>query len=85
VFPDLHVTFGTYPSNIGHVDSPGCFRCHDDQHVSRDGTKISKECGICHSVLGTGGANAQFEHPVDLGDLRDYNCTDCHNGGPMEQ
>jgi hypothetical protein len=36
-------------------------------------------------VLGTGGATAQFEHPVELGDLRDYNCTDCHTGGPMEQ
>jgi len=84
-FPEMRVDWRTHKDNVGHMYSMGCFRCHDDQHVSRDGKKISKECGICHSVLGNGGATAQFEHPVDLGDLRDYNCTDCHNGGPMEQ
>ena len=40
VFPDMKVTFGTYPNNIGHVDFPGCFRCHDDDHKSKDGKKI---------------------------------------------
>jgi hypothetical protein len=30
VFPDLRVTWGTYPSNLGHMDFPGCFRCHDE-------------------------------------------------------
>src|SRR5262249_25074590 len=32
VFPEMKVRFGTYPNNIGHVDAPGCFRCHDDNH-----------------------------------------------------
>jgi hypothetical protein len=50
VFPDLHVTFGTYPSNIGHVDSAGCFRCHDDQHKSRDGKTIGQDCETCHAI-----------------------------------
>ncbi|MES1256400.1 MAG: NapC/NirT family cytochrome c [Acidobacteriota bacterium] len=50
VFPDMKVRFGTYPNNIGHIDFPGCFRCHDDNHKSRDGKKISQDCDICHAV-----------------------------------
>jgi hypothetical protein len=50
VFPEMNVQFGTYPSNIGHMDSPGCFRCHDDNHKSKDGTKIGQDCDTCHSV-----------------------------------
>jgi hypothetical protein len=62
----------------------GCFRCHDDKHVSKDGKKISKDCQICHTVLPeTNTANAAFEHPVDIGDLRGVNCAECHTGGGM--
>jgi hypothetical protein len=50
VFPDMNVTFGTYPSNIGHVDFPGCFRCHDDDHKSKDGKKIGQDCDTCHAI-----------------------------------
>ncbi|MGE5242700.1 MAG: NapC/NirT family cytochrome c [Betaproteobacteria bacterium] len=49
-FPAMQVGFGTYPNNIGHMDSPGCFRCHDDSHVSKDGRKIGQDCDTCHSV-----------------------------------
>ena len=35
--PEMNVQFGTYPNNIGHMDFPGCFRCHDDDHKSKDG------------------------------------------------
>ena len=37
VFPDMKVTWGTHPNNIGHEDSVGCFRCHDGSHSSADG------------------------------------------------
>jgi hypothetical protein len=50
VFPSMNVTFGTYPDNIGHVDSPGCFRCHDDDHKSKDGKKIGQDCETCHAI-----------------------------------
>jgi len=50
VFPEMHVTFGTYPNNIGHIDSAGCFRCHDDQHKSKDGKAIGQECETCHAI-----------------------------------
>ena len=35
VFPDMKVTWGTHPNNIGHMGYPGCFRCHDGDHVSK--------------------------------------------------
>jgi len=50
VFPEMNVQFGTYPNNIGHMDFPGCFRCHDDNHKSKDGRKISQDCEACHSI-----------------------------------
>lgn len=50
VFPEMNVTFGTYPNNIGHVDSPGCFRCHDDNHKSKDGKRIGQDCETCHAI-----------------------------------
>jgi hypothetical protein len=50
VFPEMRVTFGTYRNNIGHVDSPGCFRCHDDEHVADDGRKIGQDCETCHTI-----------------------------------
>lgn len=83
-FPEMRVDWRTHKDNVGHMYSMGCFRCHDDQHVSGDGKRISKECDACHTVLGGGGETAQFEHPVELGDLREFNCKDCHTGGPME-
>jgi hypothetical protein len=50
VFPDMKVTFGTYANNIGHIDAPGCFRCHDDDHVAKDGKKIGQDCETCHAI-----------------------------------
>jgi hypothetical protein len=53
VFPAMKVTWGTYPNNLGHTDAPGCFRCHDGNHVSSDGKTISGDCGTCHDLLAT--------------------------------
>jgi hypothetical protein len=50
VFPEMRVQFGTYPNNIGHMDFPGCFRCHDDSHKSKEGKAISQDCETCHSI-----------------------------------
>ena len=33
----MKLTWGTHPNNLGHTDSPGCFRCHDEEHKSKDG------------------------------------------------
>jgi hypothetical protein len=50
VFPDMKVTFGTYPNSIGHFDAPGCFRCHDDDHVTKDGKALGQDCETCHTI-----------------------------------
>jgi hypothetical protein len=50
VFPSMNVTWGTYPNNIGHMDFPGCFRCHDASHTSKDGKVIPQACDLCHSI-----------------------------------
>ena len=49
VFPDLKVTWGTYPNNLGHTDFPGCFRYHDGSHSTADKkTTIAQDCNTCH-------------------------------------
>lgn len=50
VFPSMKVGWGTYPNNIGHMDFPGCFRCHDDSHKAQDGSVIKQDCETCHTI-----------------------------------
>ena len=50
VFPEMKVGFGTYPNNIGHIDFPGCFRCHDEEHKTKDGRTIGQDCEACHTI-----------------------------------
>jgi hypothetical protein len=64
IFPDMRVTWGTHPNNIGHNDSLGCFRCHDGSHASADGQTITNDCSACHQVLASG-----EENPKVLTDL----------------
>jgi len=51
VFPDLNVTWGTYPNNLGHEDFPGCFRCHDASHTAGSRKAIGQDCNTCHEPL----------------------------------
>ncbi len=51
IFPDLEIGWGTYPNHIGHEESPGCFRCHDEEHTTASGEFISQDCDNCHSLL----------------------------------
>ncbi len=88
-FPEMKLDWKTHPNNIGHLYFNGCFRCHDGQHVAKDGRVVRKECDVCHSIIGQeeGGVAlaklkpGEFRHPVDLGDLAAVNCSDCHTGG----
>jgi hypothetical protein len=52
--------------NLGHNDYPGCFRCHDGSHNTKDGSKsIDNDCTACHNLLAVDEANPkQF---ADLG------------------
>jgi hypothetical protein len=88
-FPHMKVNWKTHPNNIGHLYYQGCFRCHDGNHVSKDGKVISKDCNSCHTVMDQQESGTQiaavpaqtFKHPVDIGDLTGVNCSDCHSGG----
>jgi nitrate/TMAO reductase-like tetraheme cytochrome c subunit len=88
-FPEMKLDWKTHNNNIGHFYFPGCFRCHDGQHVSAEGAAISKDCNTCHTVLsqkeGAVASSAtegtSFQHPIDLGDLTAVSCNDCHSGG----
>ena len=88
-FPDMKVSWNTYPNHIGHFYAPGCFRCHDGKHKSPQGKIISKECDMCHTVISQKQENIppgtqvkNFVHPVDIGDeMMKTNCSECHMAG----
>lgn len=50
VFLEQKVNWDTHPNNMGHNDSPGCFRCHDGQHLNAKNEAIRLECNLCHSI-----------------------------------
>jgi NapC/NirT cytochrome c family, N-terminal region len=64
IFPDMKMSWGVHPNNLGHNDFPGCFRCHDGSHTSADGQTISNDCTACHNLLAV-----QEENPKMLADL----------------
>lgn len=64
VFPFMKVTWGTHPNNIGHNNYPGCFRCHDGSHTSKDGKTVTNDCSACHNLLAVDEPN-----PKQLADL----------------
>jgi hypothetical protein len=52
--PEMKVTAQTYPNNLGHRSSPGCFRCHDGGHYRVVKNRVTPEkvpwaCATCHT------------------------------------
>jgi NapC/NirT cytochrome c family, N-terminal region len=85
-FPEMKTDWQTHPNNIGHLYFSGCFRCHDGEHVSKEGKVIRNDCNICHTVIYDSARPAEqnartgsFQHPVDLGGLADRKCEFCHH------
>lgn len=93
VFPHMKVDWTTYPDNIGHLYSAGCFRCHDNRHVSQDDTRIRTTCDVCHTFLLTNGdgeelsyRSGDFVHEMPLdGPHGNVLCSQCHSGGAGPQ
>ncbi len=51
-FPEMKVTWGTYRDFLQH--EPGCYRCHDKNHVNAMGKVIEQKCsGTCHDIIAT--------------------------------
>jgi nitrate/TMAO reductase-like tetraheme cytochrome c subunit len=67
VFPDMRVTWGTYPDNIGHTDFPGCFRCHDGNHVAEGGKTVTQDCSACHNLLAVQESNPKILSDLGIG------------------
>jgi hypothetical protein len=92
IFPEMKAKWSAHPDNIGHRDSPGCFRCHNDVMQSATGDVIFTDCTRCHLILAQGDSIDQvnvnieeglpFEHPEDGESIEEYTeCSDCHTGG----
>ncbi len=88
-FPAMKVTYDRYPEHIGHLETEGCFRCHNDVFKSESGRTITKDCNLCHTIVGQGRPGMmqftairdtiEFQHPVDIGTAwKEANCSDCH-------
>jgi hypothetical protein len=87
-FPYMNANWKHFPNNISHVYTPGCFRCHDGNHISDDGKVISNDCNSCHKIISqtdnAGNTRVDlnglaFQHPVDLDKAEQLQlCTDCH-------
>jgi nitrate/TMAO reductase-like tetraheme cytochrome c subunit len=87
-FPRMKVNWRSYPDHIGHMFYDGCFRCHDNRHVSDDKKQIRKDCSVCHEFQSVvAGAENTFlqglpAHPVKLDPYhQELSCSSCHSGG----
>ena len=68
-FPGMKVTYDVYPDHIGHLEVEGCFRCHNDAFEAENGRKITRDCNLCHTILGQGkkGSDAVHQYKRDSG------------------
>jgi nitrate/TMAO reductase-like tetraheme cytochrome c subunit len=91
IFPYMRTRWSAYPNNIGHLEFIGCFRCHDNKHMSPDGKAISRKCDLCHIINSQGTPNdmqvaelnhsLEFKHPEAIGGVwKEMFCSDCHTG-----
>ncbi len=89
IFPFMKASWKSYPNNLGHMESNGCYRCHNNRHSTTEGKVISKDCNLCHNIKAQtigdsvffAGPNQvlEFRHPVDIGDAWQTElCSTCH-------
>ena len=52
IWPTMDIGWETYPNHIGHTTtSPGCLRCHGNNHVNAEGEAVRADCRLCHIIL----------------------------------
>lgn len=75
--------------HLGHLESNGCYRCHNDNFKSEKGDVISRDCTLCHLIKaqGTpgnmkyaeGNISLEFKHPIDIKEKwKTKFCAECH-------
>ena len=90
IFPYMKASWKEYPNNIGHMESDGCYRCHNNRHTADSGEVISRDCSLCHNIVAQGtGAEMEystnfealeFKHPVDIAEeWKTEACSTCHS------
>jgi hypothetical protein len=88
-FPFMKVNWAEYPNHLGHLETDGCYRCHNDRHTSTRGAVISRDCNLCHIITAQGTLDnmeisnvanpLEFQHPVNINEVwRDELCSTCH-------
>jgi len=89
IFPIMKANWTHYPNYIGHIESNGCFRCHNNSFTSDEGRVITNKCEICHDIKAQGPPNNLsyaigdssliFQHPEDIGEeWKETKCFECH-------
>lgn len=92
IFPEMKADWRAHPDNAGHRDSPGCFRCHNDEMVDAQGEPLFADCVKCHAILAQDDQAIEtmadfqdgrgFVHPEDGSTFDEFTlCSDCHTGG----
>jgi nitrate/TMAO reductase-like tetraheme cytochrome c subunit len=68
VFPEMDTDWETHPNHIGHEQSPGCWRCHDEELATADGEHvITMDCETCHVFLVEGSPTPPGEGDLLIG------------------
>jgi hypothetical protein len=68
VFPEMDTDWETHPNHIGHEQSPGCWRCHDEELATAGGEHvISMDCELCHVFLLEGSPTPPGEGELVVG------------------
>jgi nitrate/TMAO reductase-like tetraheme cytochrome c subunit len=89
-FPEMKVNWSEYPNHLGHMETNGCYRCHNDKHTSAKGKIISRDCNLCHDIIAQGTTDnmeisnviepLEFQHPIDINEAwRVELCAACHS------
>ncbi len=67
IFPGMKVEWNSYPSQLGHKNDTGCFRCHNRDMVDETGVAIPYDCTLCHSILAMDSAT-EFQFLLPAGE-----------------
>ncbi len=88
IFPEMRVSWREFPDHIGHLTTPGCFRCHDGLHETESGEVLSRDCNVCHTIVAQERKSGEtlvsldsveYVHPEDIdGEWKETNCSECH-------
>ncbi|MBR6460534.1 MAG: NapC/NirT family cytochrome c [Verrucomicrobia bacterium] len=90
IFPAMKASWQAYPDNIGHKESIGCARCHNESLVdAEEGEPVRNGCQDCHLITAqfkdgewdeADIKGLEFQH-LDGNDQSDITtCSKCHTG-----